>query len=43
VTVAYTFVGLSDGGNQEIAAMTQQAYDEKMGRWQNWIDAHLER
>jgi hypothetical protein len=43
VTVAYTFVGLSDGGNQEIAAMTQQAYDEKMRRWQNWIDAHLER
>lgn len=41
-TTTYTFVGLSDSGNQEIAAMTQQAYDEKMARWQRWINEYLE-
>jgi hypothetical protein len=37
VAVRYTFVGLSDAGNREIAAMSQAAYEEKMRRWQAWI------
>jgi hypothetical protein len=37
VRVGYTFVGLSEPGNQEIAAMSQAAFDEKMKRWQQWI------
>lgn len=37
VRVTYTFVGLSEIGNQDIAAMSQQAYEEKMRRWQAWI------
>jgi len=41
VRVTYTFVGLSDTGNQDIEAMSPQAYEEKMIRWQSWITAHL--
>jgi hypothetical protein len=41
VRVTYTFVGLSDIGNQDIAAMSPQAYEEKMTRWRDWIAAHL--
>ncbi len=41
VTVAYTFIGLSEAGNREIAAMTQGAYAEKMNRWAAWIGSHL--
>ena len=41
VRVTYTFVGLSDIGNQDIAAMSPQAYEEKMGRWRSWITTHL--
>jgi len=37
VQVTYTFVGLSEVGNQDIAAMSQEAYAEKMQRWQGWI------
>ena len=37
VRVTYTFVGLSESGNQDIAAMSAQAYEEKMRRWQDWI------
>ena len=37
VQVTYTFVGLSDVGNDDIAAMSQEAYVEKMQRWQGWI------
>lgn len=37
VRVDYLFVGLSEAGNQDIAHMSQQSYDEKMRRWQNWI------
>ena len=37
VRVTYTFVGLSEVGNQDIAAMSPQAYEEKMGRWRDWI------
>jgi hypothetical protein len=37
VGVTYTFVGLSDTGNRDIAAMSQAAFDEKMTRWQRWI------
>ena len=41
VSTAYSFVGLSDIGNQDIAAMTQEAYDGKMVRWVEWIHRHL--
>lgn len=37
VQVTYTFVGLSDVGNADIAAMSREAYVEKMQRWQGWI------
>jgi hypothetical protein len=41
VRVTYTFVGLSEVGNQDIAAMSEAAYDDKMRRWQGWITTHL--
>jgi len=41
VYVTYTFIGLSEVGNQDIAAMSPPAYEEKMKRWQAWIEAHL--
>jgi hypothetical protein len=41
--VGYTFVGLSEVGNADIAAMSPGAYDEKMARWKGWIEAFLER
>jgi hypothetical protein len=41
VRVTYTFVGLSDVGNQDIAAMSPEAYEEKMGRWEAWIRTAL--
>ena len=40
VHVAYTFVGLSETGNAEIAFMTPEAYEQKMERWKVWI-GHL--
>ena len=41
VVTEYTFVGLSEEGNAEIAAMTDEAYDAKMARWGDWIRKHL--
>lgn len=41
VRVTYTFIGLSEVGNQDIAAMSSEAYLEKMKRWQGWITAYL--
>ena len=41
VHVAYTFVGLSETGNAEIAFMTPEAYEQKMERWKGWITRHL--
>jgi len=41
VQVTYTFVGLSEVGNDDIAAMSQEAYGEKMQRWQGWITKGL--
>jgi hypothetical protein len=43
VSTTYSFIGLSDVGNEEIAAMTQEAYDAKMSRWTEWIkrDGHI--
>jgi predicted GIY-YIG superfamily endonuclease len=37
VSASYEFIGLSDKGNSEIAAMTQDSYNEKMKRWAGWI------
>ena len=36
-SVAYTFIGLSEAGNRDIAAMTQADYVEKLARWERWI------
>lgn len=41
VRVQYTFIGLSDAGSAEIAAMTEDAYAEKMMRWRRLIEEHL--
>jgi hypothetical protein len=43
ISTAYAFVGLSNKGNDEIAAMTDRAYDEKMKHWERWIAAHFSR
>src|SRR5262249_687914 len=37
VTVTYTYVGLSESGNREIAAMSDADYQAKMKRWRKWI------
>jgi hypothetical protein len=42
-TVKYSFTGLSEDGNREISAVTQAAYDAKMGRWKEWLRAALGR
>jgi hypothetical protein len=41
VSVKYLFVGLSDAGNEDIAAMSSTLYEEKMRRWREWIEACL--
>ena len=41
VAVTYTFVGLSEAGNGDIAGMSEAAYGQKMKRWRGWITNHL--
>ena len=41
ISVAYSFVGLSDHGNKEIDAMVQSAYNEKLRRWSEWLRTHI--
>ena len=41
VSTTYTFIGLSSKGNEEIKAMTVEAYSEKMKRWKHWISEYL--
>ncbi len=41
VSTSYEFIGLSDRGNSEIAAMTPDSYAEKMARWTAWINASV--
>ena len=43
VVVVYSFVGLSEAGNREIEAMSAPSYEEKMKRWQGWINGYLSR
>ena len=43
VFTAYAFIGLSSEGNDEIGAMTDGAYAEKMKRWKQWISEYLSR
>jgi len=40
VRTSYAYVGLSEEGNAEIAGMSAAAYDTKMRRWKDLIDAH---
>jgi hypothetical protein len=42
-SITYEYVGLSETGNDDIAAMTEDGYDEKMARWRSWISDHLHR
>lgn len=42
VSTAYTFLGLSEDGNEEIARMSREAYDAKMARWERWIRAYVD-
>ena len=37
VSISYAYVGLSERGNQEIAAMTPAAFAERMAKWSTWI------
>ncbi len=39
--VEYSFIGLSESGNREIAAMTQDCYAAKMASWEKWINDYL--
>ena len=41
-TTIYSYIGLSEKGNEEIGAMTQESYDEKMLRWRKWINEYLQ-
>ena len=41
VTTVYSFVGLSEEGNQLIAGMTDAEYAAKMGRWTSWLNRYL--
>ena len=41
VSTAYTFVGLSDEGNETISAMTAEEYAVKMIRWTSWLERCL--
>jgi hypothetical protein len=41
VSVSYTFVGLSTGGNRAIDEMTDEDYATKMRRWQGWIESSV--
>jgi hypothetical protein len=34
---------LSEAGNAEIAAMTQESYSQKMMRWSKWINEYLRK
>ncbi len=43
VNIVYRFVGLSERGNQEINAMSQRTFEEKMERWTGWLNEHLKR
>ena len=42
VKIVYCFVGLSERGNQEINAMSQRTFEEKMARWTVWLNEHLQ-
>ncbi len=41
VEISYSFVGLSPGGNDAIAAMSEAEYREKMARWSRWVNDYL--
>ncbi len=41
VSTSDEFIGLSESGNDEITAMTQDSYAQKMARWTAWIKASV--
>ncbi len=43
IRVSYLFVGLSDGGNEEIAGMGNGSFAQKMEQWKQWIEGTANR
>ncbi len=43
VVTTYLFIGLSADGNDDITAMTAEAYAGKMTRWADWIASYFSR
>ena len=41
VSVLYTFIGLSEKGNDEISLMTSSSFETKMERWFTWLNQYL--
>jgi len=43
VRVSYLYVGLSPTGNEDIATMSAEDYEERMRHWEGWIREYLSR
>jgi hypothetical protein len=43
VSVVYTYIGLTEQGNEEIRGMTSVSYEAKMQRWSVWLTQYLTR
>jgi hypothetical protein len=43
VAMEYSYFGLTEEGEQDIQAMSEEAYEAKMARWGQWIAAYLDR
>lgn len=41
VHTSYTYVGLSETGNAELAGMTPGSYGQKMQQWKRWIEEYF--
>lgn len=39
-SIAYSFVGLSEAGNRDVDAMSEEEFDAKMARWARWIEEY---
>jgi hypothetical protein len=37
-SITYEFMSLSEMGNSEIAAMSEDSYAHKLARWTQWIN-----
>lgn len=41
VEIVYSYVGLSESGNEAIAAMTEEEYAQKMHTWAGWVADYI--